>query len=157
MNTMQERLQALLQTLRNPLVPPNMKGQLRQLIKMTHTNLMQMQMLAAQGIMFGAMAQQGMAANMPGMMMMNPMAAMNGMGGMAGMPGMDMQQQMPQHQGHQGHHGHHGGHHGGHGGHGGRGGFRGGFRGRGFRGGMRGVRRQAEDQMGGPEKMQRVS
>ncbi|GMK53944.1 hypothetical protein CspeluHIS016_0105300 [Cutaneotrichosporon spelunceum] len=174
MNAMTDHLQAMLATLRNPLVPPAAKTQVRQHVKMTNHLLLQMQMLAAQG-MLGAMAGMGgmgMGMGMPmiGNAMANPMAMM-GMQGNIGMqgnmgnmgPGMNMG---PGNMGP----GNMGGNMGpgpmgpGHmnmGGRG-RGGFRGGMRGRGFArgGGMGRVnsgKRPAEDAAGGMEKMQRVA
>jgi hypothetical protein len=118
-----------------------------------------MQMLAAQGLIFGA--HMGQQMNMMGMGGMGMGMGMPGMPGM-GMPGMGMPGMMPmpmpnQNQNHPNN------------GNGGnvrpppmRGGFRGGFRGRGAfpRGGGAGrvasTKRPAEDAAGGVEKMQRV-
>lgn len=167
MNTLADYLQAMMQTLRNPLVPPQLKAQLQAHIKITNANLLQMQMLAAQGLMLGGMASMGgmgMANPMAQMGMMNQGNAMMGMGN--GMPNQAMLQQQQQQQQQQqmlqqqqqqqqqpfrpvG-----------------RGGFRGqpffrgrgGFaRGRGANMGAMGVRRPAEDAGGPPEKFQRVA
>lgn len=160
MNTMQEYLQAMMMSLRNPLVPPNLKAQLQAHIKITNANLIQMQMLAAQGMIFGgmqaAMGANGMGANAMGMgnVMANPMM-MQGMGNGNPQLGMPQQQQQPQQQMmHHGRGGHRGGFNRG-GGFGFRGRGGGGFRGRGGGGG--GFKRQAEDHAGGMEKMQRVA
>lgn len=154
MNTLQDYLQAMLQTLRNPIVPPQVKQELRAHIKMTNANLLQMQMLAAQGLMFGAQMGNAMMSQQMGMNMnMGMNNGMNGMGGNGMNMGMNnMGMQRPQVQP-------------------GRGGF--GFRGQpgGFRGRGRGgfmprggaaarvpsAKRPGEDMSGGAEKMQRVA
>jgi hypothetical protein len=86
MSTLHDYQQAMMQTLRNPLVPPNIKQEIRAHVKITTTNLLQMQMLAAQGLIFGAqMGNAMMASQQMGMMGMG----MGGMGGNMGMPGMN--------------------------------------------------------------------
>lgn len=172
----------MLATLRNPLMPPALKAQLRAHVKMTNHNLLQMQMLAAQGMlagmagMGGAMGGMGGMGGMNGMGMggmngMNPMAmnGMNGMNGMGnnmnmntnmgGMNAGNMNMNMNANAGGMGMQQQQAGR-------GGRGGFRGGFRGRGgfARGGTptgpgrtASGKRPADEAAGGMEKMQRVA